>query len=182
MHCGANVTTALTSKKSAFFTQCALKQSNSHPPTFPTIRLLQKVERARFIFTTAYFPAVTTVSYKPSPISSFPLSSLSFSLVSLTLCIVPVLIKIELNAHNDLDSLFVEVSSSHTHTHTETTGSTPLNKRSARRKGRNLHDTKRTQEIRVRAINGIRTSDARIKRLHAHALDCTATGIGSKCI
>ena len=58
----------------------------------------------------------------------------------------------------------------------------PLLPHTRHMRGRYLHNTQRTQEIRIHAISGIRTSDTRIKRLHAHILHRTATGFGSKCI
>jgi hypothetical protein len=52
-----------------------------------------------------------------------------------------------------------QVSRPHTITHTHTTGTTPLNERSARRRGRYLHKTQHSQETDTRALGGIRTHD-----------------------
>jgi hypothetical protein len=60
--------------------------------------------------------------------------------------------------------LILEVSISqtirHTHTHTHTLGRTPLNKWSARRRGRYLHNTQQTQQMNIHINSGIRTRDS----------------------
>jgi len=55
--------------------------------------------------------------------------------------------------------LVVEVYRSHTDTRTHTPGRTSLNEWSARRRGRYLHNTQRTQETNIRALREIRTRD-----------------------
>jgi hypothetical protein len=47
----------------------------------------------------------------------------------------------------------------HTHTHTHARSRTPLDERSARRKGRYLHNTQQTQQTNNHALSGIRTCD-----------------------
>ena len=47
----------------------------------------------------------------------------------------------------------------HTHTHTHTHGRAPVTEWSARRRGRYVHNTQRTQETNIRALRGIRTHD-----------------------
>ena len=42
---------------------------------------------------------------------------------------------------------------------THTPGSTPLNERAPRRRGRYVHNTQQTQETKIHALSGIRTRD-----------------------
>jgi len=45
------------------------------------------------------------------------------------------------------------------HTHTHTSGRSPLNERSARRRSRYVHTTQQTHETKIRDFRGIRTHD-----------------------
>ena len=63
----------------------------------------------------------------------------------------------------------------------QTPGRTPLNERSARRRGHYLHNTQQTQEMNIYVLSGIRTSDTinrAVADLLLGALDRTAIGIG----
>jgi hypothetical protein len=63
----------------------------------------------------------------------------------------------------------VEVFKPHTQLDTHTTGRTPLNEWSARRRGRYLHDTQQTMWTNIRALSGIRTRDpSNPARPHGH--------------
>jgi len=66
-----------------------------------------------------------------------------------------------------------------THNWTHTPGRTPLHERSARRKGRCLHDTQETLTSMPAA--GFEPAIPAIKRRQTYTLDCTATGTGCKC-
>jgi hypothetical protein len=77
--------------------------------------------------------------------------------------------------NSDVDRLIVEVSRSHTirHTHTHTRGRTPLNEWSARRRGRYLHNRRKSMPS-----ARFETATPANKRLQTYCLDRTATGIG----
>jgi len=69
---------------------------------------------------------------------------------------------VEQQPYSEPVRLIVDVSRSHTirQTQTHTSSRTPLNERSARRRGRYLHNTQQTQETNnIRALGGIRTRD-----------------------
>jgi hypothetical protein len=55
---------------------------------------------------------------------------------------------------------------------------TRLNERSARRRGRYLHNTQQTQEMNIHAFAGFEPAIPAIKRLQTYALDRTAPRIG----
>ena len=66
---------------------------------------------------------------------------------------------------SSLDRLIVEVPRSHTvrhtHTHTHTLGRTPLNKRSARRRGWYLYKAAKARDEIIHSLGGIRHCDPR---------------------
>jgi len=68
----------------------------------------------------------------------------------------------------------------HTHTHTHSPGRSPLNERSARRRGRYLHYTTHDEHKGRTSMPsaGFYPAMPAIKRLETYAFDCTATGIG----
>jgi len=55
--------------------------------------------------------------------------------------------------------MFLDLSLSLSHTHTQTHGRTPLDERSARRRGYYLHNTQQIQETNTHSLSGIRTRD-----------------------
>jgi len=80
-------------------------------------------------------------------------------------------------------SLVVEVSSSltdrHRHTHTHTSGRTPLYDWSARRRGRNLHNTQQIEETNIMPHSaGFELAIPAIELSRTDTLDSSATRIG----
>jgi len=70
-----------------------------------------------------------------------------------------------------LGRLVIEVSRSHKHAHMHTPGRNSLNERSARRRGRYLHNTQQTQKTNIHALSGIRTRNVSDRAGADYALD-----------
>jgi hypothetical protein len=74
--------------------------------------------------------------------------------------------------------MFVDHTQLDTHTHTHThTGRTPLNERSARHRGRYLHNNKKHKRRTITSSSGFEPAIPGVKRQQTHALDRAATGI-----